>query len=617
MTAHGMSLDSTEWGEGAPGKVYSQRLEELRTAQAAEERREKTMGYAKLLLALITLVVAAGLLIYHPATLSLVFAPVAVFVLLTVVQERSIRKIRYGARAVSFYERGLKRLNGGWEGSGEAGERFLEPMHPYARDLDIFGKSSLFELLCTARTRAGEETLARWLLAAAPVAAVLERQAAVEELRPLVGFREKLFSLGESVRLGVRPDALASWGEHGPAFGSRWIIVLITSLGVLWIASLACWGIWGWSSLALLTTLVNFGCFLRLARPMEQGANSVEKAAEDLKLLAEVLALLESERFSSPKLMRIQAGLKREGVAPSGAIRKLARIAEYLASRRNQFARIFDLFTFWSAQLVFASERWQREFGASIRGWLDAVGEFEALTALAGFAYEHPQYVFSEFAEEGPLFEAEGFAHPLLPAEAVTNDLRLGDGLQLIVLSGPNMAGKSTFIRGLGVSAVLAQCGAPVRALRLRLSPLQVGASICVLDSLSGGMSRFYAEIHRVKLICDLTNGPVPVLFLLDELLSGTNSHDRLEGTELVVRSLLEREAIGIVSTHDLALTQIPETLGERAVNCHFEDRLEKEELIFDYKLKPGIVQTSNALKLMRSIGLGRLGESVGSGTGG
>jgi len=287
-------------------------------------------------------------------------------------------------------------------------------------------------------------------------------------------------------------------------------------------------------------------------------------------------------------------------------------IAVYLESRRNQFFRVFDLFTFWSAQLVFATERWQREFGSSIRGWLDAVGEFETLTALAGFAYEHPEYVFPEFAEVGPLFEAQGFAHPLLPVDnAATNDLKLGDGLQLIILSGPNMAGKSTFIRGVGVSVVLAQCGAPVRARRLRLSPLQVGASICVLDSLSGGMSRFYAEIHRVKLICDLTldaENTAPVLFLLDELLSGTNSHDRLEGTRLVIESLLERDAIGIVSTHDLALTQIPETLGERAVNCHFEDRLENEELIFDYKLKPGIVQTSNALKLMRSIGLGGAG---------
>jgi DNA mismatch repair ATPase MutS len=190
-------------------------------------------------------------------------------------------------------------------------------------------------------------------------------------------------------------------------------------------------------------------------------------------------------------------------------------------------------------------------------------------------------------------------------AKAVPNDIKLGDGLQLLILSGPNMAGKSTFIRSVGINAVLAQAGAPVRATRLRLSPLTVTASICVLDSLSGGVSRFYAEIHRVKLISDLTEGPVPVLFLLDELLSGTNSHDRLAGSEFIVRSLMERNAIGIVSTHDLALAKIPEEMPGRAANCHFEDRFKGGELIFDYKLKPGVVKTSNALELMRSIGLG------------
>ena len=608
-----MGLDSTDPKDDAPFDVYSHRLDVLQKSQAVQQRRERFLGYSKLAIAFFA-AVAAVLLMYHPAALGLLLALIAVFTVLAVLQERTIRELRTTSRAVVFYERGLARLSGHWEGTGETGEQFLDPMHPYARDLDIFGKASLFELLCTARTRSGEETLAGWLLAAAPVDEVLRRQTAVRELRPMLKFREKLFCSGETLRLGLRPAALSAWGERRPDFSSQWTLGL-TVMGTVWAASLVCWAVWDWPWFALFASLHNFAYYLLLLRRMEEAASSVEKASEDLKLLAEVLALLENESFSSPKLLDIQASLRREGVAPSVAIRRQARIAEYLESRRNQFARVFDLFTFWSAQLVFAAERWQREFGSSIRGWLDAVGEFEALNALAGFAYEHPEYVFAEFAEAGPLFEAEGFAHPLLPQnKAIRNDLKLGDGLQLIILSGPNMAGKSTFIRGVGVSAVLAQCGAPVRALRLRLSPLQVGASICVLDSLSGGMSRFYAEIHRVKLICDLTLDTldpidtVPVLFLLDELLSGTNSHDRLEGTRLVLESLLERNAIGIVSTHDLALTQIPETLGERAVNCHFEDRLENEELIFDYKLKPGIVQTSNALELMRSIGLGGLG---------
>jgi DNA mismatch repair ATPase MutS len=234
------------------------------------------------------------------------------------------------------------------------------------------------------------------------------------------------------------------------------------------------------------------------------------------------------------------------------------------------------------------------------------VGEFEALTAIAGYAFEHPAHVFPQFVERGPLFDAKGLAHPLLPAaKAICNDVKLGDGLQLMILSGPNMAGKSTFIRCVGVNAVLALCGAPARATGLTMSPLAVAASICVLDSLSGGTSRFYAEIRRLKLAEDLAAGALPVLFLMDELLSGTNSHDRLEGTKLIVRSLIDRGAVGIVSTHDLALAEIPESMGGRAVNFHFEDRLEDGKLIFDYKLKPGVVKTSNALELMRSIGLG------------
>jgi DNA mismatch repair ATPase MutS len=318
--------------------------------------------------------------------------------------------------------------------------------------------------------------------------------------------------------------------------------------------------------------------------------------------------MLEQEHFSAPKLLGIQAALKREGVTPSQAIRRLARIVEYLKHRHNVMLRPLDIFTFWSAQLLFAAERWQQEFGPAIRGWLALVGEFEALTALSAYAYEHPSDVYPELVPAGQpaLFDAEDLGHPLLPAaKGVRNNLKLGDGLQLIILSGPNMAGKSTFIRCVGVNAVLAQCGAPVRAARLRLTPLAVAASICILDSLSGGISRFYAEIHRIKLVSDMTMGRVPVLFLLDELFSGTNSHDRLTGTEFVVRSMVERGAIGMVSTHDLALARIPESMGERAANFCFEDRFEDGQLIFDYKMKPGIVKASNALALMRSIGLG------------
>ena len=223
-------------------------------------------------------------------------------------------------------------------------------------------------------------------------------------------------------------------------------------------------------------------------------------------------------------------------------MKKLDRIVEWLESRRNVLIGQFSPFVFYTVGLTLAAESWRQRFGPAIRGWLSTVGDFEALSALAGYAWEHPADVLPEFVEQRGYFEAVGLAHPLLSQRtAVGNDLTLGSKLQVIVISGPNMAGKSTFLRGVGINAVPAQCGAPVRATKLRLSPLAVGASICVLDSLQGGVSRFYAEIKRLKLLSDLAQGPVALLFLLDELLSGTNSNDRFDGTRYVVRALVRQ----------------------------------------------------------------------------
>lgn len=586
-------------------EFYAEELRTLGQLQASQQRRERLLGYSKLLIAIATLV-AALLLPRHILAFALLAAPVAAFIVLAVLQEKLLSSIRYRTRAIAFYERGLARLNDQWAGSGETGERFLDPLHPYARDLDLFGRASLFEYLSSARTRAGEETLARWLLAPAHPDEVLARQAAVRELQARVKFRERLFSAGETVRLGVHPEALSAWGESSPVFTHRNVRVLVSVLAIFWILSLAGWALWDLPVLALLVTVLNFAYAHRLHTRLEKAAAALESATQDLQLLAEVLRLFEQEQVVSPRLLALQAALRRDGITSSEAIGKLARLVDLLQSRHSLFAKPLDLVMFWSAQLVFVAERWQRKFGPAIRGWIDAAGELEALTSLSAFAYEHPRHMFPEFAGAAPLFDAQGLAHPLLPAgSAVENDVKLGEPIQLILLSGPNMAGKSTFLRSIGVNAVLAQCGAPVRARRLRMSPLNVAASICILDSLADGMSRFYAEIHRLKLIADLAQGPVPVLFLLDELLSGTNSHDRLIGAQFVIEHLLEHGAVGIASTHDLALAQIPARFAGRAANFHFEDRLEGDRLVFDYKLKPGIVQTSNALKLMRAIGLG------------
>jgi hypothetical protein len=570
------------------------------------QSRERLAGYFQLGLAAFCLVWILFRLRHLSKTDLLLLIPIAVFVVLAILHGRLIREVASCSRSIRFYEQGLARLDGSWAGKGVPGEHFLEPAHPYARDLDLFGRASLFELLCTARTRAGEETLAQWLLVPATPETVRERQAAAVELSDRLGFRERLATLGKDVALGVRPKELLAWGEAAPLFPSGIFRLVIPVLASLWALSLRGWQFWGgWELLVLIVTLVNLGISYRFRTHLGHAAHAAEEAGRDLNLLSQVLAAFEREAFTSPRLLQLQDRLKQSGIFASRAIASLNWRVEYLESAHNLFVRIFDPVVFYRLQFVLAAESWRRRFGPSLRVWLDTVGELEALAALGGYTYEHPADVFPEFVESAPCFEAVGLAHPLLPQNrAIPNDLRLGPDLQLIMVSGPNMAGKSTFLRGIGVNAVLAQCGAPVRAASLKLSPLQVTASICVLDSLEGGISRFYAEIRRLKQIMDLTNGAVPVLFLLDELLSGTNSHDRLIGTRSFVTKLVERGAVGLVSTHDLALTAIPQEIGARASNGHFKDHIREGQLYFDYKLYPGIVQTSNALALMRSIGL-------------
>ncbi len=598
-------LSETE-ASAVPRTEYSRRVAELSVERSNLQRRERLVGYVQLGLGALCVAWVIFRVRHFSRNDLLILIPVTAFVVLAALHGRLLRAVSAHTRAIRFYEQGLARLNGTWAGSGATGERFLQASDPCARDLDLFGRASLFELLCTARTRAGEEALARWLMAPAPPDEVRARQAAASELSPRLRFRESLSTMGEDIAIGVRPAQLADWGEGSAGLPSGMIRILAPVLAVAWILSVAAWQLWGASELLVLaTTVINLGISYRFRRRLSEEAHAAEDAGHDLSLLSQVLTAFESEEFSSPRLLQLQAQLKQQGLPPSRAIAKLNRLVEYLESAHNLFVRALDFVIFYRLQFVLATESWRRRFGPSLRLWLNAVGELEALAALGGYTYEHPEDVFPEFAEDAPCFEAEALAHPLIPRErAVANDLRLDRDLQLIIVSGPNMAGKSTFLRGIGVNAVLAQSGAPVRAAKLKLSPLTVTASICVLDSLEGGISRFYAEIHRLKQIMDLTRGSVPVLFLLDELLSGTNSHDRLIGTRSIVTKLVERGAVGLVSTHDLALTAIPQEIGTRAINCHFEDHLEEGQLRFDYKLYPGIVQTSNALPLMRSIGL-------------
>jgi hypothetical protein len=519
--------------------------------------------------------------------------------------QRIFKRQRRAQRAAAFYERGLTRLAGKWAGTGEAGERYRNGAHPYAEDIDLFGAGSLFELLCTARTRAGEDILAAWLLAPATVGEISARQEAIQELRPKLDLREALALLGEDLRAGLHAQALSDWGRQTSwpnlrAF--RWLTALLCVASAVGLGLVFA----GFGSVPLTIILaINAIVGLWLRPRVNAILAQVEPASRDLKLLSEVLARIEAEQFQASKLVTLRASLETDGHAPSVQIAQLYRLLTWLDARMNQLFRPLSAPFFWTSQFAFAVEAWRVRSGIKVAAWIAAVGEIEALLALANYSYEHPADPFAEIVAGAPLYQGEGLGHPLLPEDKVVRtDLHLSDATRLLVVSGSNMSGKSTLLRTVGTNAVLALAGAPVRAKRLRLSPLQLGASIRIQDNLRAGASLFYAEITRLRQLMELTGAALPLLFIIDEILHGTNSHDRRIGAEAVLRGLVERGALGLVTTHDLALTNIVSDAQTHARNVHFEDHLEDGQMTFDYILRDGVVKKSNAIELMRSVGL-------------
>jgi hypothetical protein len=530
--------------------------------------------------------------------------PIAAFVALAVWHDRVLRAADRMTRSLAFYDIGLARLEDRWQAIGEPGTRFLDEQHLYARDLDIFGSASLFQLLSRVRTNLGEELLAAWLTTPAPLHTIRLRQEAVVELRNALDFREALATAGGQSQ--VNTSALNSWAASPPAAEGLALRAAAVVLSAGIVATAIWWGRGGPATPLLVFMVLK----MILTRPSRKRVANVVRGVEtplaQLDVLADTLGLIERAPFTSTRIEEIRTGIMSHGIMPSKAIRRLKRLSDMLDWRRNAFFAPVSAALSWPLHLAAAVEGWRREFGSKVNEWLSAVAEYEVLSSLAAYAYEHPADPFPHFVEEGPArFVGTQLGHPLVPvARMVRNDVHLDSRISLLVVSGSNMSGKSTLLRTVGVNVVLAMTGAPVRAQHVTLTPLAVGATLHVHDSLQAGRSRFFTEIERIRAIIDLTGSLPKPIFLLDELFQGTNSHDRAIGADALVRALIGRGAIGLLTTHDLALTAIADRSSGRAANVHFEDELHGGELVFDYKMRPGPVTHSNALELMKAVGL-------------
>ena len=550
-----------------------------------------------------------------------------VFFVLVFVHARVIEEEELARRWAYVNQLSQQRVSGQTDLLEETGERFLTPDHPYAGDLDLFGQGSLFQRINAAHTRFGQATLADFLLLAASREEILHRQEAARQLSQRLDDRQRL----EAHALGLTrsshdtpalarapdPETLLRWAESQPQLEpvSRWQLIakglpLLTLLG--WAYSMfADASNLFWVLPVTAQVLVNFSI-----RPgIAQTFAAVTSSEAIFARFGPMLEVLEQLDADTPLIRSLRAQLtndqpessdRGEQLSPSEAMKRFAKLVGWFELRLNGVVHPFiNALVLWDLNCCLALERWQRQYGGATRRWFEALGELEALSSLAGMAYDHPDHCWPEISDSNMVYQAEGLSHPLIrPEVRVPNDVALDDETKALLVTGSNMSGKSTLLRSMGLAAVMALSGAPVCARRLSISTLNVQTSMRISDSLEQGVSHFYAELKRIKGVLSATAGELPVLFLLDEILHGTNSIERQIGARWIFSQLLQARALGAISTHDSALCEFDAVWMKHVAQVHLRETVENGSMTFDYKLRPGPVRGGNALRLMRSVGL-------------
>ncbi len=542
------------------------------------------------------------------------------FLALVVLHARIIEQEDDAQRWVRVNRDAEARCSGRWRELPEDGARFATTPHPYAGDLDLFGQASLFQRISVAHTRFGQDALAAYLKSPAEPAEVERRQETVRALAPELELRQRLEALSfavlppqssqrkDKLREPPDPEPLLAWAESKPLLEDKpWLRIVARALPAFTVLALAFGSSFGLGPLVWAAPLFAQVFLIFYTRDATSSVFAAVSSTEGAFLrYGGMLGLLESLKPRAALLDDMKARITSGGLRPSAAMSEFRRKVGWFDLKHNGLIHpAVNMLLLWDIQCVLALESWQRRAGGTVRKWFATLGELEALSSLAGLAHDEPEYTFPEVVDAPLQYVATTLGHPLIDAPArVTNDVSLPAPGTALLVTGSNMSGKSTLLRAMGLSAVMAMAGAPVCARRLRVARSAVRTSIRVSDSLESGVSHFYAEISKLKAVVDATAQHEPVLYLLDEILHGTNSRERQIGARWVMSELLKRGAIGAVSTHDMELCRLDEPLMTRVTLVHFRENVENGRMTFDYKVRPGAVTAGNALRLMQLIGL-------------
>lgn len=599
----------------SPEAIYRERAAEFAARRDATSQRWNLLGNARLLLFALV-VVAAGFALSEG---SLVIAAIAaalfvLFVGLVAWHRRLRRERRALTIRTEINTEALSRLARDWETLPLRHTTAAPPDHPYANDLDLFGRASLRQLLDQPLTPAASAVVDRWLLAPSPRETIAARQGAIADLAPRLELRETLMANAYALpRPAPDTEPLLAWAESEPWLtGHGWLrLVAWLSPALLVAAIVAQAG--GVIGIPLWIVVIGFNVLLTytVGNDVYERLSAVAAHHGALDPFASSFAVITAEEFTAPRLMELRQEMLTEGVPAAQQLHRLGRLANRVIPRSAIAYLFIQALTLWDLHLLTQLERWQAASGRSIRTWLTNLGEIEALACFGTLTFDNPDWTFPDLEPAAERLDAQAIAHPLLPATGrVANDVSVGPAGTFLLVTGSNMSGKSTLLRAIGVNIVLAQAGGPVCARQLTLPPVELWTCIRVADSLERGVSFFMAELQRLKLIVDAANqheaGTPPVFYVLDEILQGTNTAEREIAARRIIATLVERGALGAVTTHDLSLAAAP-PLDRMAQPVHFTETFESANgartMTFDYHLRPGLATSTNALKLLELVG--------------
>jgi DNA mismatch repair ATPase MutS len=545
---------------------------------------------------------------YIAAATALVY--LGIFIYLVMIHSGARNKKHFLTSLLKINTSSAGRLSDDWKSFADSGEDFRNDTHPFAQDLDIFGRSSLFQLINTSSTDMGRKKLQKMLSEPCKnIEEIKTRQSSIDELSKMLWWRQRFSAEGMMLLdKSLDEEGLFTWaGKVNRRYTANWVSILIIAAPAITISSLIL--SYGFHLIPTyifkLLGIIQFASLFLFGKERNSSLNIVFTYKNNIKSYAKMLKHFEDTKFKSPYITNLQKELiDSQNRTASRQIKKLERIVESINNRRNPMFLPINALLLWDYRCMAALEKWKMESGGLVKRWFEVIGELEALSSISVLRHDHPTWTVPQFTDKPSVIIAKSLAHPLLTNRQISNDLSFEDNTKTLLITGSNMSGKSTLLRTTGINLILAYCGAPVCADYFKCSIMAVHTCMRVSDNLEKSISSFYAELLRIKDIVTSSKADTQVFFLLDEIFKGTNSHDRHLGAKFLIKQLIRDGAIGMVSTHDLELGELEKTSGGEIKNYHFQEYYKHNEINFDYKLRRGVSTTRNALYLIKMAGI-------------